>query len=115
MFGFGDRKKYNGQVDLKLINELGIATRDNEKFPGILKYLEIIDLAWNAKMTVDEGALYIATLYFCGIVRAGCRTEAEMLRLRLMEMAVMGLERRTVSHERWDKFSAAISSEQYPE
>jgi len=36
MFGFRNRKQYNGSVDEKLSNGDGIATRDNPKFPGAL-------------------------------------------------------------------------------
>lgn len=36
---------------------------------GALAYLGLIDNAWAAKMTEDEGALYIATLYYCRISR----------------------------------------------
>ena len=37
MFGFRNRKQYNGSVDVKLIEGYEIATRDNPKFPGVLR------------------------------------------------------------------------------
>ena len=37
MFGFGNRKKYNGIVDTKLNNEYQIATRDNPSFRAFLR------------------------------------------------------------------------------
>ena len=51
MFGFRNRKQYNGSVDVKLIEDYGIATRDNQKFPGVLAYLKMIDQAWDSKLT----------------------------------------------------------------
>lgn len=108
MFGFGDRKKYNGSVDIKLNNEYQIATRNNPNFPGMLAYLELIDNAWKAKMTEDEGALYIATLYYCGILKRGLRDEASDLYSRIKSIVSFGLPKGMISQARWDKFSVAI-------
>jgi hypothetical protein len=69
---------YNGAVDTKLNNEYQIATRDNPKFPGNLYYLQLIDNAWQASMSEDEAALYIATLYYDGIVKQGHLKEASV-------------------------------------
>lgn len=64
MFGLGGRRKYNGAIDQRLNNEYQIQTQGNRNFGGPFFYLELIDNAWQAKMTEDEGALYIATLYY---------------------------------------------------
>lgn len=79
MFGFRNRKKYNGSVDEKLTNSYLIATRDNQKFPGVLRYLGMIDEAWNAKFTEEEAAMFIATLYYAGLKREGHHAEAKEL------------------------------------
>lgn len=109
MFGFGNRKKYNGVIDTKLNNEYQIQTRENPKFPGALAYLELIDIAWAAKMTEDEGALYIAALYYCGILKEGYQSEAEALLPRIHSVVEFGLPKGMISKARWSKFSAAIN------
>ncbi|BBA36985.1 putative uncharacterized protein [Methylocaldum marinum] len=108
MFGFGKRKKYNGTVDTKLNNEYQIATRDNPRFPGALAYLELIDNAWKAKMSEDEGALYIATLYYCGLIKHGFHPESSSLHSRIQSIVALGLSKGLISQERWAKFSGAI-------
>ena len=64
--------------------------------------------ASKAKMSEDEGALYVATLYFCGIVKAGLHGEASPLLLRISSIAQFGLSKHTISEDRWNKFSMAI-------
>lgn len=110
MFGFGGRKKYNGAVDTKLNNEYQIVTSelDNPNFPGVLFYLEIIDNAWSAKMSEDEGALYVATLYYCGLLKHGLHAEASALHSRIQSIVGFGLLKGMISQARWAKFSAAI-------
>ena len=108
MFGFRNRKKYNGSVDIKLNNEYQIPTSDNPGFPGTLAYLELIDKAWDGKMSEDEGALYIATLYYCGLRKHGLHSEASALYSRIQSIVSFGLPNGLISHERWDKFSGAI-------
>lgn len=108
MFGFGKRKKFNGIIDTKLNNEYQIETRGNEKFPGLTAYLELIDNAWNGDMSEDEGALYIAVLYYCGLLKAGHTQEAESLLSRIHSIADFGVRRQMISQARWDKFHGAI-------
>jgi len=69
MFRIGKRKRFNAVIDTKLNNEYQINTQNNIAFPQINAYLNLLDMAWNNKMTEDEGALYIATLYCCGIIK----------------------------------------------
>jgi hypothetical protein len=83
VFGFRNRKRYNGDVDTKLIEGYGIATRDNPKFPGVLAYLKLIDEAWSSKFTEEEAAMFIATLYYSGLKREGHHAEARTLAARL--------------------------------
>ena len=108
MFGFGRRNKYNGAVDTKLNNEYQIVTQGNPGFPGALAYLELIDNAWNAKMSEDEAALYIATLYYCGTVKEGLHAEAGPLLSRIHTIVQLGLPKGRISQARWDKLSGAI-------
>ena len=112
MFGLGNRKKYNGAVDIKLNNEYQVATRGNPSFPGALAYLELIDNAWNAKMSEDEAALYIATLYYCGILKQGQHAAANALYGRIQSIASFGVPKGMISQARWAKFAGAIQQAQ---
>lgn len=108
MFGFGKRKRFNGEVDTILNLKYQVRTKNNPLFPALLAYLGLLDLAWQAKMLVDEAALYIATLYYCGIAKAGHIAEAESLLSRIRELIRMDLGLGTISEQRAQKFMAAI-------
>lgn len=108
MFGFGKRKKYNGAADIKINIEYQIITQDNPNFPGVIAYLELIDNAWNAKMSEDEGALYIAILYYCGLVKHGLHEEAKSRLSRIDAIVNVGLSKGSIAQARWDKFFGAI-------
>lgn len=108
MFGFRNRKKYNGAVDVKLNNEYQIKTRDNPNFPGILKYLELIDVSWNNKATEDECAMQIATLYLCGLIRHALRDERRVVADRFERVGPYGVERGLIRLEIWEKCVALI-------
>lgn len=108
MFGFGKRKKYNGIVDDKLKNEYQISTNDAPGFPGVLAYLDLIDNAWNAEMTENEAALYIATLYYCGLIKHGHLDSASALMSRIESIVQFCIPKGSISQARWDKFSASI-------
>lgn len=108
MFGLGKRKRFNGDVDASLASSYQIRTRNNPLFPAVLAYLELLDLAWQSKMSVDEAALYIATLYYCGIAKAGHIAEAEPLLSRINELSRLGLSLGTISEQRAQRFMAAI-------
>ncbi|MCQ4314410.1 hypothetical protein NAV33_21335 [Pseudomonas stutzeri] len=111
MFGlFQNRKKYNGQVDLKLNNEYQIITRrsENPLFPGSLAFLELIDQAWNGQMNEDEAAMFIAVLYFSGLCKNGHRAEASLLLPRIVNIAQFNVPKNIVSEQRWQKFAHAI-------
>lgn len=111
MFGlFKNRKKYNGTVDTKLNNEYQILTRDNELFPGLMAYLQLIDNAWAASMTEDEAAMYIATLYYCGLVQSGHNAEARAVGFRLNSVGQFGVNNGSISQDKALKFLAAIQS-----
>lgn len=79
MFGFRNRRNYNSSVDNKLTDQYNIETKNNPKFPGAIKYLGLIDEAWNAKFTEEEAAMFIATLYYSGLKREGHHSEAQIL------------------------------------
>jgi len=109
MFGlFKNRKKYNGQVDIKLNNEYSIRTKGNPHFPAIMAYLELIDIAWNSQMSEDEAAMYIATLYFSGLCKNGYGAEASALLPRIVDIAEFGVNKGLISDQRWQKFAGAI-------
>lgn len=103
MFGFRNRKKYNASVDVKLNNEYQISTRDNPHFPGVLKYLELIDVSWNNKASEDECAMQIATLYLSGLFRASLFEEAKAVSERLVHIGQYGVERGLVRIEIFEK------------
>ena len=105
---FNKRKRYNGEVDTKLNTEYQIKTRDNPLFPGALKYLSIIDNAWNAKMNSSEGALYIATLYYCGIVKHGHTKEGAALLERINHIVGFNLKNGIVTESLWYRFANEI-------
>ena len=81
MFGLfkNKRKQFNGLVDTKLNNDYQIQTRDNSKFPGVIAYLEFLDIAVSARMNETEAAMYIATMYFYGLCKHGHAQEARRL------------------------------------
>lgn len=109
MFGiFKNRKKYNGTIDAKVNNEYQIKTRDNPLFPSVMGYLELIDNAWKTNMTEDEAAMYIATLYYCGLRKNGHHQEANVLTDRISSVGQFGVQHGTISMERAAKLLAAI-------
>jgi hypothetical protein len=100
LFGVGRKRKlYNGAVDTKLNNEYQIRTRDNPSFPGMIAYLQFIDNAWDANMSEDEAALYIATLYYDGISKTGSQTEASALHGRILSIVEFGRARGLISEK----------------
>lgn len=113
MFGlFKSRKRFNGDVDTKVNNEYDIRTRENPNFPGIDRYLQILDEAWNNKFTEDEAAMFVATLYYSGLVKAGKHDLAEQLRQRLATVPKFGIEKGTISIHRLTAFLAHIEGAQ---
>ena len=112
MFGFRSRKKYNATVDVKLNNEYQIRTQDNPKFPGVLKYLELIDVSWNNQATEDECAMQIATLYLCGLFRHQFWDEARSVAARFDQIGPFGIERGLIHPEVWEKCAALVDKTQ---
>ena len=108
MFGFRNRKQYNGNVDVKLIDGYGIATRDNPKFPGVLAYLKMIDQAWESKFTEEEAAMFIATLYYSGLKREGHHSEARALASRLSTTGQADFGAGKIDMQRLAAFMAAV-------
>jgi len=109
MFGlFGNRKKYNGTVDTKLNNEYQINTQ-KEPFPGPLAFLKLLDAAWAANMNEDEAAMYVASLYFCGLLKAGHEQSAENLYDRIHHVGEFGLSKGMISRERYEGLFEAIN------
>ena len=108
MFGFRNRKQYNGSVDEKLTSGYGIATRDNPKFPGVLAYLGMIDEAWNGKFTEEEAAMFIATLYYSGLKREGHEEEARELARRLASTGQVDFGTGKIGMQRLSAFMAHI-------
>jgi len=113
MFGFGKRKKYNGVVSTKLNNEYQIDTdhSTNPRFPGILAYLKLIDKWWYLRKTEDEAALYIAVLYYAGILEQGGQSdESTHLLSRITSISKFGLSKRMISPQSWDTCAEVINT-----
>lgn len=108
MFGFRNRKQYNGSVDEKLTNGYGIATRDNPKFPGVLAYLGLIDQAWDGRFTEEEAAMFVATLYYSGLKREGHHAEARALAPRHSAIGQADFGAGKIGMQRLTAFIAAI-------
>lgn len=108
MFGFRNRKRYNGTVDTKLNNEYGIATRGNSNFPGALAYLGLIDTPFNNRLTEDECALQIATLYLCGTIKHGLHSETSAIEARMNQVVPFGIKTKQIRQELWSKCIAMI-------
>ncbi len=108
MLWFRNRKKWNGGVDTIVTRDLGIQTRGNEKFPGVLAYLELLDTAYSVKMNEREAALYIGVLYFSGLFRNNFWREAEDLRGKLVPYGQEAARGGQISIARWRKFLGEI-------
>lgn len=110
MFGlFRSRPKFNGTVDTKLNNEYQINTR-REPFPGPMAFLKILDVAWGADMNEDEAAMYVATLFFVGVLRSGDEEGAEALLDRLNQVGDFGVSHGMIAKHKHEKFRAAIDA-----
>lgn len=108
MFGlFRSRPKFNGAVDTKLNNEYQINTR-REPFPGPAAYLKLLDAAWSAKMTEDEASMYVASLFFCGLLKAGYDDAAKSLFERIMSVGEFGLSHGLISQTTHQRLVVAM-------
>ena len=108
MFGFRNRKKYNGTVDTKLNNEYGIKTQGNSNFPGALAYLELIDGPFNNGYTEDECALGIATLYLSGAIKRGLHDESGAIESRMHQVVPFGIKTKQIRQELWSQCNAIL-------
>ena len=108
MFGFRNRKKYNGSVDTKLNNEYGIQTQGNSNFPGAIAYLGLIDAPFNNGVTEDECALQIATLYLCGTFKHNLHGESKAIEARMKQVVPFGIKTKQIRNEIWEKCNAMI-------
>ncbi len=79
MFFFKNRKKYNFIVTEKLTGKYKIQIDNNPKFPGTLRYYELLDNAWAARFNEADAALSVAALYFSGIVNNRFYKDADKL------------------------------------
>lgn len=115
MFSFGARKKYNKEVDTILTNDFQIVTNHatNPRFPGVLKYLEIIDEVWCEKVkgSPEAAATRIAVSYYGGLVKNGTdsdRIDADALLRRMQKLMVEYLANGVIEQNRVDHYSKVI-------
>jgi hypothetical protein len=115
MFGlFGNGiKKFRADVDLTLNNEYQIIT-DHDKnnwFPGLLKYIEIIDSAKESGMNEEEVAMHIAVIYYCGLLKHGHKEIAENLYQRIASIVKTRVSNHQISEDCWKKHLRTIVTE----
>ena len=113
MFGFGGRKKFNNQVDTILNGSFQITTDQiaNPRFPGILKYLEMIDDVWFAKGSPEAAALRVALPYAVGLMKSSensNRKEAEVLLKRIQTLMTTYLQNGAIERDRFDYYSKSL-------
>jgi len=114
MFGFGKSiEQFRGQVDIKLNNEYQIVTDStkNEYFPGIFAYADLIDLCKKGGWNVDESAMHIAVLLYCGFIKKGLLLEGDNLYIQIEKKLQFGLAKGLISKSFWDKNQAIIERE----
>lgn len=114
MFGFRNRKNYNGSVDTKLNNEYGIRTQGNSNFPGAIAYLGLIDAPFNNGSTEDECALQIATLYLCGAFKHNLHGETKAIEDRMRQVVPFGIKTKQIRSEMWEKCRTMIERSRMP-
>ncbi|HHH9441318.1 TPA: hypothetical protein ACP32N_003256 [Pseudomonas aeruginosa] len=112
MFGFGNRKKYNGSVDTKLNREYQISTRGNPRFPSFSQYLEILEKTFNSGLSEDDAALYIAILYYAVMLEGHMHEEADIVLSRIKNVGAYNMKIGVISQERWDRFYTYIEEAQ---
>jgi len=115
MFGFGKSKeKFRGEVDIKLNNEYQIITNNsiNDKFCGILQYVEIIDICQKHGFNVDESAMHMAVNYYCGLFKNNYVDEAKKLYETIERVVNFGLSKQMISKDKWEHHQKIIKREQ---
>lgn len=108
MFFFKNRQKYNGKVDGIITEGYRIATRDNDKFPGLTKYLELLDACWAERYTEQEAAMFVAALYYSGLMANGYLKEASALMKNIAAMGHAASASGEISANRMMAFMAHI-------
>ena len=113
MFGFGVRKRYNTKVDAILINDFQIVTNSlaNPNFPGILKYMELVDNVYYAKGSAEAAASDLALMYYAGLFKKGIdseRKDAETQLRRIQAHMSKFLANGLIDQDHFDHASMAI-------
>lgn len=112
MFGIGQRKKYNGTVDIKVNNEYQISTRNNPEFPRLPEYLSKIEEAWSGGLSEDEAALYIACLHYGALLHGNQIERADALLARINTIGQFNLRRGIIIEERWEALYEIVEKSQ---
>lgn len=109
MFGlFKSRPKFNGTVDTKLNNEYSIRTKQDNRFPGPAGYIRLLEDMWRLKTTEEEAAMYIAALFYRGILKTGYKEEALLLQKRIAEVGIFGVEHGLITRSRFDQITSEV-------
>jgi hypothetical protein len=70
--------------------------------------LKLIDTAWDSKFTEEEAAMYIATLYYSGLVRERYSDDARALAVRISSTGQADFGAGKISMQRLTAFMAAV-------
>lgn len=108
MFG-RKRKRFNGDVDQKIVCDYGIQTRGNPDWPGPLAYLEFLDTPWRNNWNADEAALFMAMNFYLGLVDAGRYDEAATVHDKIRAVAEANVSAGQVGQAKWEHFQAVAS------
>lgn len=108
--GLTNRRKYNGQVDIKLNKEYGILTRNNKNFPGLADYLAIVDAYFYSNKNTNECALGIATFYYCELAKKEDQVESSELLNRIIRNTNFDLEKGIISNDFYKECAVKIQA-----
>lgn len=107
---FRNRKRFNGEVDQKILTDYGIKTSENPDWPGVLAYLELLDVPWQQKWNADEAALHMVVLYYDGLERNGRASDALLIRPKILQVANRQVSSGVVGREKWERYQEKIPS-----
>jgi hypothetical protein len=114
LFGGGkDRSQYDRQVDTILTNDfqIQIDSVKNPRFPGILKYRQMVDEVWAGDGTPEASALRVALPYYGGLAKSDVlanRTDAAALLPRIQRLMREYLTSGAIKQDRFDYYANVL-------
>jgi hypothetical protein len=104
---FGKRKRFNGDVDLRLREFFGIDASGG----GLLGLLSLLDTAWSARMNADEAATYVAVLTCVGHYRECEPRKGSLMLERILAYGKTRVAVGQIGRQHWDRWMLAIAEE----